>query len=588
MTGPRTHHPEFEELISASLAGDLSDAERRRLDAHLDGCAACRETLTSFAGGRRIVAGLRHVPVPRDLHARVRAGVERGRFATRPWWRRPAAIFAGVGGSLAVVAGALLAIVVLSEREPQVGQATPTPTTTAVFSATPTTAPASFPSGPTPTPAAATALPSPTETAATPAPTPTATPSPEPDVYLAMTGPADNRALTVREAPGGDLVTEVETPPGPPTSAQLSPDGQWIAYITPVGEKGTHEVRATRIAEGTPVEDPDALPPIDSPVPVGETVVLGESLSGDPFLEQIFWSTPRGGYLAYTLADPETGETDVWLFEPAAGNFRQLTDTGNAYAASFVPGGGAGASLLWVSAAGETPVSFLRYFHDDAGGTGEPVDPAVDALATAEGVFQPLLSPNGGLAIYWNGAMERTGDSWRFVSGSQPYLAEHRWENAEATFENEQRMFRDLTVGRDGFTSASIVWGEDGDAYAVWDARWTGVPQSGAGEDPYPDAERVYFGRATDPRGVTRFHAIDADDIPEDWSVVDVKIAPTGEHLVITVAEPRAGTLDAATARLLLVERNTGDKADRVEPIDARDGHWYGPATFDRSGADRP
>ncbi len=125
-------HEPFEELISASLTGDLTAAERQRLDAHLDSCGHCRATLAAFADQRRIMAGLRHVAPPRDLGARVRTGIEYGRrIASVPWWRRPAVMFAGVGGSLAAVAGALLALVLLngSPQEPIVGASiTPTPT----------------------------------------------------------------------------------------------------------------------------------------------------------------------------------------------------------------------------------------------------------------------------------------------------------------------------------------------------------------------------------------------------------------------------------------------------------------------------
>ena len=67
MTFDRDRHDEFEELISASLHGDITDEERRRLDAHLDRCATCRGTLAAFAEQRRIMAGLRHVAPPRDL-----------------------------------------------------------------------------------------------------------------------------------------------------------------------------------------------------------------------------------------------------------------------------------------------------------------------------------------------------------------------------------------------------------------------------------------------------------------------------------------------------------------------------------------
>ena len=47
-------HEPFEELISASLNGDLTEDERRRLDAHLDGCDQCRQTLAAFSDQRRM------------------------------------------------------------------------------------------------------------------------------------------------------------------------------------------------------------------------------------------------------------------------------------------------------------------------------------------------------------------------------------------------------------------------------------------------------------------------------------------------------------------------------------------------------
>jgi hypothetical protein len=587
MTGPRGRHHEFEELISASLAGDLADDERRRVDAHLDECDACRGTMAAFADGRRIVAGLRHVPPPRELHARVRTGIERGRFAAIPWYRRPVVLFAGLGGSLAAVAGVLLAIVLLSDGVPQVGDATPTPSATAVATVAPTPA-TTIPPGPTVQPA--TPMPSPTAPEATPSPEPEPA-SPHPDAYLGHTGPFDNRALVVAHGPTGEGIAEDSTAPGPPIAAELSPDGQWVAYVVRVGESGLHEVRATRIGEGVPSDDPDALPPIDSPVAVGETIVLGESVTGNPFVEQLFWSAPRGHRLAYTLVDPESGDTDVYVFETAAGAHGPATNTGDAHAASWVPDDSSGSSLLWVSVAGERPMSHLMFFsHEATEGTLAARDPAENPVASAEGVFQPLLNVTGRFAIYWDGSMERTGDgTWQFVSGGQPYLADHTWESEVPFFSNERRMFTDLSVGRDGFASASIAWGEDGVAYAVWDARWTGTPQSGAGEPDYPDPRRVYFSRATDPRGMTRGQAIDADDVAEGWSVIDVKLSPTGEHLVLTVARPLDGVMDPPEADLLLVERRFGDEADVVTVIRGeQDGNWWGPAVFEQPGTDRP
>jgi hypothetical protein len=571
MTFDRGRHEAFEELISASLNEELSAEERRRLDAHLASCAQCTDTLAAFSDQRRIVAGLRHVSPPRDLDARIRTGVT-ATSAAQPWWRRPPAIFAGIGGGLAVVAGALLALVVLNGTpdEPTVGESSATPSA-AVTSAPSATVPAA-----TPAPPIATSPPS-AAPSATAEPIPTAAPveqSPEPDAYLAVTGPFDNQLLTVRHGPTGEGMVEADAPSGPPIAAELSPDGQWVAYISELGLSGMTEVRAVRIAE-TP-DATDETEPVRSDVPVGDTVVLGEGSAGGPFVEHLSWS-PDGRYLAFTLIDTAGGGTDVWIFDPTDGSVSQLTDVGNAYAGSWASGG-AGSSLLWVSTAGETPQSHLLMFHDDAGGF-EPADPADSGFASASNVFQPLLSPNGALVIFWTGRMEETADGWAFSEGGTPQLATNVSDGASGyEFEDAREIFTDLTIGRDAFTSAAISWGLDSDAFAIWDAAWTGISQ---GTDaPYPDPRRVYLGRATDPRHVTQTHALDRGDLPEDASVVDVKVAGTGRHLAITARYPAPGDLSTLEADLLLVTRNTGRTADEVAVLNQTGPGWYGPALY--------
>jgi hypothetical protein len=574
MTFDRDRHSAFEELISASLNGDLTADERRRLDAHLDTCPTCRATLAAFSDQRRIMAGLRHVAPPRDLGARVRAGVAQGSATERRWWRRPPVIFAGVGGGLAVVAGALLAIVLLTSPSdrPEVGDASPTASAPAVTAtAVPTLPPLGTPA---PTEPATSAAPS-----ASVEPAPTASPveaSPEPDGYLAVTGPADNQAMTIRDVASGQAIREVDTPHGVPIAAELSPDGQWLAYIVDMGLSGFTEIRATRIAEGIPSDDPEALPPVDSQVAVGETVVLAESVGGSPFVEHLFWSS-HSQYLAFTVVDREGGGTDVFIFQPGDGATSRATDVGNAYAGSWVPGS-SGTSLLWISTAEETPESHLWIIHDSAGGI-TPGDPADSEYAAATNVFQPILSPNGALVIYWTGRMERSGDEWAFVEGGSPWLAENR-QNGERgyDFENTRAVFSDVIVGRAAFSSAAIGWASDSDAFAVWDAGWTGSSQAPAEE--YPAQSRVYLGRATDPRHITRIHALDVGDIPEGSSVVDVKVAGTGRHLAITARRPAPGDFSVPEAELLLVTRNTGRVADEVEALASDDGQWFGPAVF--------
>ncbi len=62
----------FEEDLSAKLDGELPPARVHALDAHLPGCAACRDTL-SLLGGAAV--GLRALPEIQPLPAKARASV---------------------------------------------------------------------------------------------------------------------------------------------------------------------------------------------------------------------------------------------------------------------------------------------------------------------------------------------------------------------------------------------------------------------------------------------------------------------------------------------------------------------------------
>ena len=113
-----------DELISASLTGDLTEVERATLEQHLASCARCRETLAAFRQERQLISGMHHLQPPADLGARVRAGIEAGDL---PWWQRRSTLVAMVG-SLGAVAAGLLAVVVLSNLRPgPVAQQTATP-----------------------------------------------------------------------------------------------------------------------------------------------------------------------------------------------------------------------------------------------------------------------------------------------------------------------------------------------------------------------------------------------------------------------------------------------------------------------------
>ena len=207
-----------------------------------------------------------------------------------------------------------------------------------------------------------------------------------------------------------------------------------------------------------------------------------------------------------------------------------------------------------------------------------PSDPAEVGTHAAD-VFQPLLSRNGSLAIFWLGRMAQEPDlGWTFVEDGAPHLAEHDVDEGTFAFANERRLFSDLSTDGPLLASAAISWGLDGDAYAIWDT--TSAADLPDDEEPYPDATRVYFGHATDSRGLTREHAIDRESVDPELMIVDVEVAPTGRHLLITVREGPGGIGDAPRAELRLVTRNTGGVADEFEILnDGADG-WAGPAVF--------
>src|SRR4029077_4100488 len=142
-------HPD--ELLSASLSGDLTELERRELDAHLATCQTCRETLEAFGQERQLLSGLPVSREPRDLSPRVRAGIDSGRFGT-PWWRRPGGLLAGAA-SLATVAGAaVIAAFFLAgglNRPPVAASTAPSssvvPTSSAIASSVPAAPPRATP-----------------------------------------------------------------------------------------------------------------------------------------------------------------------------------------------------------------------------------------------------------------------------------------------------------------------------------------------------------------------------------------------------------------------------------------------------------
>ncbi len=63
----RGRHEVREEDLSAYVDGELNASALQRVEAHLEGCAACRESVTELRAVRQSVKELPRVPVPRSF-----------------------------------------------------------------------------------------------------------------------------------------------------------------------------------------------------------------------------------------------------------------------------------------------------------------------------------------------------------------------------------------------------------------------------------------------------------------------------------------------------------------------------------------
>jgi anti-sigma factor RsiW len=518
-------HPE--ELISASLTGDLTDGERLQLDEHLATCESCRATLAAFANERRLVSGLAHAPAPQDLSARVRGGIERGRYAAAPWWRRPGRVVA-IGASLATVAAAILAVVVLGNLRPgPVGHATPSPSASALPSA-------SVPALATPS------------VEATLTPVSAITLGPGEIGYLSLNGAslAPGRLTFSNEATGASL--SLGTVSGPPIAASLSPDGRWLAYITQKGLTGANEVWVAHLTDGS-------------------VVSVGCSAEA-PFTDRLAWS-PNSSYMAYTLVSIDlgptsgcpanvtaAGRTDAWFFDVGTGERTKITGNGNAFAASFLPN-----EHLLISWAADTPWSEEVPLNSDA--TPEHIN----------GVFMPLISPDGNRALFWSGTMASSADgSWQFSRGGMPQLSGDFRSAGPASPWIGSPLFTDLTpVGGEGFAYGSFEWAPDSDQIAFWNGAWTGPPQSAHGT--YPSQEHVCAGSSSGLLSAASCSAGPA----AGGRIVDVTLTPYGA-LAVTVGLPSAGIGDPPSATLTVMSASFGGETRLV----GGGVVWNGPAVF--------
>ncbi|MEO8246653.1 MAG: zf-HC2 domain-containing protein [Chloroflexota bacterium] len=531
MTGPRRlSHAAAEELISASLTGDLADPEAADLATHLAGCDRCTATAAAWADSRRLLSGVRHVAAPRDLGARVRTGIERGRLVPVPWWRRPSVGLASAG-ALAAAALVMAIIIGLPNDGPPVASSSPLPTgvsPTPSNSETPVATLSPVPTGP-----------------VSASPEPSLAPAP-PDyrIEYAFDVPGNiSQGLSLRvveQASGAVLRTLVPGDgilAGVPTEAKLSPDGAWLAIRLFQDGKGTDIIYAVQLVGGDQV------------------VFIGESRP-DPFAGRLLWS-PDGRFLVATLVDFESGAADVTAFEPATAAAVRLTGTGTAYAGSWQTD-----TILWMSLAGADPVSYpfdlsggLPARDGELGSTGDPVD-----------AFLPLFSPDGETVIFWRGQMGRDSGAWAFSNGGVLNLAATAY--LEGTSPDVAPLFADAPGP---IAAAEVAWAADSDAYAVWGLGY--VESEG-------DPRSVYLGHLSRDGGqVSQRQRLDDADVPDGATVRNVALAPDGRHLAITASFPMPGDLAQPVAELVLVTRNYDDRPDETQTLGPSDV-WVGPGIY--------
>ena len=532
-------HPD--ELISASLKGDLTEAEQAELDAHLARCERCRATLAAFGTERRILSGLPVADPPRDLSARVRAGIESGR-SPGPWWLRRGGLIA-IGGSLATAAVAVLAVLAFNNLQgPPVGQTTASPH--ASRSVAPSASVVQS-TGPT----------------AEPTPAPLLTLGPSEIGYLSLTGAPfkPSRLAFVDDSTGASI--DAGTVTGPPIAAALSPDGRWLGYITQKGETGANEVWALNLADGGVSH-------------------LGCSTAA-PFADRLAWS-PDSRYLAFTLVGVELGPkagcqqpgsgADAWLFDTSTSKAAQFTSAGNAYAADFATELRAGAPQLWVSFAAAKPSSMLLSV-PGGGSAGSGDQNNVDA----PGVFLPLVSPDGNRALFWTGTMTSNGGSWHFSLGGMPQVSGDFRSTGPASPWVGTPLFLDLIpVSGEAFAYGDFAWGPDSNLIAFWSGAWTGAPQSPDGS--YPNQNDVYVGRITEDL-LGSGSRLKLSLSPGDW-IVDATFVPDGSAVAVTIGLPSAGIGEPASANLRIVSLDGGKT--RTVGGGVSPPPWDGPAVYGR------
>lgn len=103
----------FVEMLHARLDGELTDADARALEAHLDSCDGCREMASSLESAGEALRGLAFEPMPEaDFQAVLDRTV---RASVVPFRPKRARLLAGLGLAAAVLAAAVIVPLLVSD-----------------------------------------------------------------------------------------------------------------------------------------------------------------------------------------------------------------------------------------------------------------------------------------------------------------------------------------------------------------------------------------------------------------------------------------------------------------------------------------
>ena len=357
---------------------------------------------------------------PRDLSARVRTGIESG--SGRRWWQRPGGLIV-VGASLATVAAAVLAVVVIGNLDRGgVGQQSGSPVASVSFEPGPSaveTSPAS----------------------AAPDPGPGLRLGPGELGYLSLTGaPLEALRLSFINDATGDIdrrrhrdrpADRRRSLTERPVAGLHHPEGR-VREPTRSGRFIWPTARSCHSAARRRHPSPIAWHgrPTATTSPSRSSASISVRSAGCPA------DDGARGRRCLALRRQPTGER---INSPRAATPMP----------PFVPA---------VEPGSDACGQLRRREPDRARAVPLAADPTRTSIGP--GVFLPLFSPDGSRAIFWNGTMTSNGGSWHFSLGGMPQLSRDFRSAGPASPWIGTPLFTDLApVGGEAFASGDFAWG---------------------------------------------------------------------------------------------------------------------------------